>query len=105
MKVYIVCTCHPTSFIQHANPLTLSFNVKSKMTTDMLLPVILSELVDYEDEKLGLAKTLEWISFLNFSFFSVAFVYFLSSASLLFFRYLQFLLLHLRILPHFVLVI
>ena len=39
MKVYIVCTCHPTSFIQHASPFILSFNVKSKMATDMLLPV------------------------------------------------------------------
>ena len=47
MKVYIVCTCHPTCSIQHASPLTLSFNVKSKMTTDMLLAVILSELVGY----------------------------------------------------------
>ena len=46
MKVYIVCTCHPTCFIQHTSPFILSFDVKSKMATDMLLPMILSELVD-----------------------------------------------------------
>ena len=38
MKVYIVCMCHPISVI-------LSFDVKSKISADMLLPVILSELV------------------------------------------------------------
>ena len=105
MKVFIVCTCHPTSFIQHANPLTLPFNVKSKMATDMLLPVMVSELVDSEDEKLRLGKTLEWIGFLNLSFFffSVAFVSFLSSACL-FSRYLQLLLLHLSILPHVIVI-
>ena len=98
MKVCIVCTCRPTSFIQHASPLTFSFNVQSKITTDMLLPVILSELVDSADEKLRQVKTREWIIFLNLYFFSVAFVYFLWSACLLFFRYLQLLLLHLSIL-------
>ena len=46
MKVYIGCTCHPTCFIQHTSPFILSFDVKSKMATDMLLPMILSELVD-----------------------------------------------------------
>ena len=51
MKVYIVCMCHPTCFIQHLIPFILSFDVKSKMVTDMLLPVILSELVDSDEEK------------------------------------------------------
>ena len=60
-KVYIVCTCHPTCFIQHGCPFILSFDVKSKMTTDMLLPVILSELVDSDDEKPRRGKTQEWI--------------------------------------------
>ena len=45
MKVYIVCKCHPTCFIQHASLFILSFVVKSKMETDML--------VDSHDEKLG----------------------------------------------------
>ena len=43
-----------TSFvrvIQHASPFILSFNVKSKMATDMFLPVILSELLGSDDEK------------------------------------------------------
>ena len=44
MKVYIVCSCHPTCFIQHTSPFILSFDVKSKMATDKLLLVILSEL-------------------------------------------------------------
>ena len=62
MKVYIVCTCHPTCFIQHASPFILSFDFKSKMETDMLLPVILSELVELvDDEKPRRSKTLEWI--------------------------------------------
>ena len=61
MKVYIICTCHPTCFIQHASPLILSFNVKSKMVTDMLLPVVLSELVGSDDEKPPRGKTREWI--------------------------------------------
>ena len=69
MKVYIVCTCHPTCSIQHASPFILSFTVKSKVATDMLLPVILSELVDSDDEKPRRGKTGEWISFLNLSFF------------------------------------
>ena len=60
MKVYIVCTCHPTCFIQHASPFILSFDVKSKMATDMLLPAILSELVDSNDEKPRRGKTREW---------------------------------------------
>ena len=51
MKVYIVSTCHPSCFIQHRSPFTLSFDVKSKMATDMLLPVILSEVVDSDDVK------------------------------------------------------
>ena len=68
-KVYIVCTCHATSFTQHGSTLTLSFNVKSKMTMDMLLPVILSELVDSEDEKYHRGKTREWTSFFNLYFF------------------------------------
>ena len=61
MKVYIVCTCHPTCFIQHASLFILSFDVKSKTTTDMFLPVILSELVDYDEEKPRRGKTREWI--------------------------------------------
>ena len=69
MKVYIVWTCHPTCFIQHASPFILSFNVKSKMATDMLLPVMLSELVNSDDEKAGRSKTQERIRFLNLSFF------------------------------------
>ena len=69
MKVYIVCTCYPTCFIQHAGPFILSFNVKSKMVTDMVLLVILSKVVDSDDEKPRRGKTREWISFLNFSFF------------------------------------
>ena len=66
MKVYIVCTW---CVIQHASPFILSLNVKSKMTTYILLPVILSELVDSDDEKPRRGKTQEWISFLNLSFF------------------------------------
>ena len=66
MKVYIVCTW---CVIQHASPFILSLNVKSKMTTYILLPVILSELVDSDDEKPRRDKTQEWISFLNLSFF------------------------------------
>ena len=68
-KVYIVCTCHATSFIRNASTLTLSFNVKSKMTTNMLLPVILSGLLDSEDEKCRRGKTREWTSFFNLYFF------------------------------------
>ena len=60
MKVYIICTCHPTCFIQHVSPFILSLDVKSKMATDMLLPVILSELVDSEDENPRRGKTQEW---------------------------------------------
>ena len=69
MKVHIVSTCHQTCFIQHSRPFILPFNVKSKMATDMLLPVILSETVDSDDEKPHRGKTREWISFLNVSFF------------------------------------
>ena len=61
MKVYIVCTCHPTGFIQHASPIILSFDVKSKIATDILLPAILSELVDSDDEKPRRGKTREGI--------------------------------------------
>ena len=61
MKVYIVCICHPTCFIQHANPFALSFNVKSKVATDIFLPVILSKFVDSNDEKPRRGKTWEWI--------------------------------------------
>ena len=93
MKVSIVCTCHPICFIQYTSPFTLLFNVKSKMATGMLLPVILSELVNSDDEKPRLGKTRERISFLNL-FLSVSFEYFLWSACFFFFRYLQFLLLH-----------
>lgn len=60
MKVYIVSTCHPSCFIQHRSPFTFSFDVKSKMAADILLPVILSELVDY-DKMLCRGKMLEWI--------------------------------------------
>ena len=69
MKFYIVCTCHPTYFIQHTSPFILSINVKSKMAMDMLLPVIQSELVDSNDEKPRRGKMREWISFFNLSFF------------------------------------
>ena len=61
MKVYIICTCHPICFTQHASPFVLSFDVKSKMATDVLLPVIISELVDSDDEKPCQGKTREWI--------------------------------------------
>ena len=61
MKVYIVCTCHTICFIQHASPFIFSFDVKPKMATDMLLPVILSELVDSVNEKPRRGKTSEWI--------------------------------------------
>ena len=57
MKVCIVCRSHPTCFIQHASPFIPSFNFKSKMATDMLLPVILPELVDSDDEKPRRGKT------------------------------------------------
>ena len=52
-KVFVVRECH-------ASPFIFSFDVKSKMETDILLPVILSELVDY-DKMLCRGKTLEWI--------------------------------------------
>ena len=105
MKFYIVQMCHSACFNQGASPFILSFNVKSKIATDMLLPVILSELVKSNDEKPHRSRTREWISFLNLTFLCYFFyiAYFLWSACFLFFRYLQFLLLHLRILPHFVL--
>ena len=61
MKVYIVCMCHQTCFMQHVSPFILSFDVKSKMATGVLLPVILSELVDSDDEKPRRGKTREWI--------------------------------------------
>ena len=61
MKVVIVCTYHPTCFIQHASPCILSFDVKSKMVTVMLLPVILSELANSDDEKPRPGTTREWI--------------------------------------------
>ena len=57
MKVHIVCTCHPTCFIQHTNPFILLFNVKSKMAMNMLFPMILSELVDSDCEKSRRGKT------------------------------------------------
>ena len=61
MKVYIICTCHPICFTQHASPFVHSFDVKSKMASDILLPMILSELVDSDDEKPCRGKTREWI--------------------------------------------
>ena len=61
MKVYIVSTCHPSCFIQHRSPFTLSFDVKSKTATDMFLPVILSELVDSDDVKPRQGITRQWI--------------------------------------------
>ena len=70
MKVYIVCTCHPTCFIQHASPFILSFKIKSKMATNTFLSVILSELVDFDDEMPHRGKTRELTSFLNLSFFT-----------------------------------
>ena len=51
----------PNIFIQEASLFILSFNIKSTMATDMLLPVILSELVDSDDEKPRRTKTREWI--------------------------------------------
>ena len=51
----------PNIFIQEASPFILSFDIKSTMATDMLLPVILSELVDSDDEKPRRTKTREWI--------------------------------------------
>ena len=39
----------------------MSFSVKSKMATDMLLPVTLSKLVDSDDEKPRRGNTREWI--------------------------------------------
>ena len=105
MKFYIVQMCHSVCFNQDASPFILSFNVKSKIATDMLLPVMLSELVKSNDEKPRRSRTREWISFLNLTFLCYFFLYcILLSACFLFFRYLQFLLLHLRILSHFVLV-
>ena len=61
MKVYIVCTRHPTYLIQHTSPFILSFDVKSKIATNMFLPVILLELVDSDNEKPRRGKTQEWI--------------------------------------------
>ena len=84
MKVYIVWTCHPTFFIQHASPFILSFNVKSNMVTDMLLPVILSELINSDDEKAGRSKTRERISFLNLSFFCFLCILYLVCLAFLF---------------------
>ena len=55
MKVYVVCTCHPTCFIQYASLFSLLFDVTSKMATDMFLPKILSGLVDSD------GKMREWI--------------------------------------------
>ena len=55
-------------FIQHAIPFILSFNVKSRMATDTLFPVILLELVDSDDGKPCRGMRREWISFLNLSF-------------------------------------
>ena len=103
VKVQIFCTCHPICLIEHASPFILSVNIKSKMTIDMLSPVILSELVNSDDEKPLRGKIRERIIFLNFSFFLfllhtffglLAFSF--SAASISF--------LHLRILLHFVLV-
>ena len=68
-KVYIFCKCHPTCFFRHAGSFILSFNVKSEMATDMLLSVILSELVDSDDENTRRGKTLKWIRFLRPFFF------------------------------------
>ena len=51
MKVYVVCTCHPTCFIQYASLFSLLFDVILKMATDMFLPMILSGLVDSDGEK------------------------------------------------------
>ena len=61
MKVYVVCTCHPTYFIQHASLFSLLFDIKSKLATGMFLPMILSELVDSDDEKPWQGKMREWI--------------------------------------------
>ena len=55
MKVYVVCTCHPTCFIQYASLFSLLFDVTSKMATDMFLTKILSGLVDSD------GKMREWI--------------------------------------------
>ena len=75
MKFYIVQMCHSACFNQDASPFILSFNVKSKIATDMLLPVILSELVKSNDEKPRRSRTREWISFLNLTFLCYFFLY------------------------------
>ena len=61
MKAYIVCTRHPAFSIQHASSFILSFDVKSKMATDIFLPLILSENVDSDDDKSRQVKKREWI--------------------------------------------
>ena len=92
MKVYIVCTCHTSCFIQHVRTFILSFDVKSKMTTNTLLPVILSELVDSDYEKpfQSFFTMSIFLSFLNLSLFLfplytffglLAFLFLLSSTS------------------------
>ena len=82
-----------------------SFNVKPKMAMDMLLPVILSQLVDSADEKPRRGKTREWISFLSLFFFLFPLYTFFGLIAFFFFRYLLLLLPHLRALSHFVLII
>ena len=61
MKVYIICACHSTCFIQYPSPYMLSFCLKSNMVRDMLLPVILSELLESDAGKPHQSKTREWI--------------------------------------------
>ena len=60
MKVSIVCACHPACFIQHTSPFNLSFGVRSKVVMGMLLPMVLSELVESDDKKPRRGKTQEW---------------------------------------------
>ena len=88
-KVYIFCKCHPTCFFRHAGSFILSFNVKSEMATDMLLSVILSELVDSDDENTRRGKTLKWIRFLR-PFFFFCFLCTLSLICLPFFAIFDF---------------
>ena len=61
MKVYIICACHSTCFIQYPSSYMLSFCIKSNMVTDMLLPVILSELLESDAGKPHQSKTRQWI--------------------------------------------
>ena len=99
MKVYIVCAYHPTCFIQKKSICSfIRFQIK------------------YGDRHAFASDTIRACCFSLFFhsrlsqfpqpfLFSVSFLYFIWCACLFIFCYLQLLLLHLFILPHFVLVI